>query len=66
MLKKHRRNIKRLAQKFCISIEDAIEKFYSDQNIDKNIIFSIKKKRNKGIKNKRKHKCKSKKSSEMD
>lgn len=48
MNKKHRRNIKRLAKKFNISIDDSISKFYKDQTIDKNIIFSILKKRSKG------------------
>ena len=48
MNNKHRRNIKRLAKKFCISFDESIEKFYSNEKIDKNIIFSLKKKRNKG------------------
>lgn len=55
MLKNHRRNIKRLSEKFCISIDEAIEKFYGQQKIDKNVIFSIKKKRNKGRKSKKNH-----------
>ena len=52
MNKKHRRNIKRLSKKFGISIEDSINKFYKNQEIYKNVIFSITKKRNKGKVNK--------------
>jgi|688.fasta_scaffold255942_3 hypothetical protein len=48
MNKKHRRNLKRLSKKFGISTDEAINKFYQDQKIDKNIIFSMSKKRNKG------------------
>jgi len=48
MNKKHRRNIKRLSKKFNISIKESIAKFYNDQTVDKNVIFSILKKRNKG------------------
>ena len=48
MNKKHRRNIKRLSKKFNISIEESINKFYNDQEIDKNVIYSISKNRNKG------------------
>jgi hypothetical protein len=33
-------------------IEEVINKFYNKQNIDKNVIYSILKKRNKGIKSK--------------
>lgn len=48
MLKNHRRYIKRLAKKFSITIDEAIDKFYKDQQINKNVFFSINKKRNKG------------------
>lgn len=48
MNKSHRRNIRRLAKKFNITLEESIKKFYLDQKIDKNVIFSINKKRNKG------------------
>lgn len=48
MNKKHRRNIKRLSKKFNISIEESINRFYNDQEIDKNVIYSISKNRNKG------------------
>lgn len=48
MLKNHRRYIKRLAKKFSITIDEAIDKFYKDQQINKNVVFSINKKRNKG------------------
>jgi hypothetical protein len=48
MLKKHRRNIKRLSKKLGITLDEAIEKFYKDQQINKNVYFSIIKKRNKG------------------
>jgi len=48
-MKEHRRNLKRLAKRFSISIDEAIAKFYNKQTTNKNIIFSIKKKRNKGI-----------------
>jgi hypothetical protein len=48
MLKNHRRHIKRISKKFEITIEEAIDKFYKDQKINKNVIFSINKKRNKG------------------
>jgi hypothetical protein len=48
MLKNHRRHIKRLSNKFGITIDEAIDKFYKDQKINKNVIFSINKKRNKG------------------
>jgi hypothetical protein len=54
MNKKHRRNIKRLAKKFNISIDDSISKFYKDQTVDKNAIFSILKKRSKGKRKKSK------------
>lgn len=54
MLKQHRRSIKRLAKRFNITLDDAILKFYNEQELNKNIIFSIKKKRNKGIKSKKK------------
>ena len=33
---------------FYINLEESIKKFYSDQKINKNVIFSINKKRNKG------------------
>jgi hypothetical protein len=48
-MKEHRRNLKRLAKRFSISIDEAIQKFYNTQTTNKNIIYSIKKKRNKGI-----------------
>jgi len=48
-MKKHRRNIKRLSKRLNISLEDAIKRFYNNEKVDKNTIFSINKKRNKGI-----------------
>lgn len=48
MNKNHRRNLRKLSKKFNITIEESIEKFYKNQEIDKNVVFSIFKKRNKG------------------
>ena len=48
MNKDHRRSIRRLAKKFNLSIDESISKFYLDQKVDKNVVFSILKKRNKG------------------
>lgn len=48
-MKNHRRNIKRLAKRFNITIDEAIEKFYAGQSINKHHIYSINKKRNKGV-----------------
>lgn len=47
-MKKHRRNIRRISKRFGIAYDEAILKFYKEQP-DKNIIFSLNKKRNKGI-----------------
>ena len=48
-MKKHRRNIKRLSKRLNMSLEDVINRFYNNEKVDKNIIFSINKKRNKGV-----------------
>ena len=48
-MKKHRRNIKRLSKRLSMSLEDVINRFYNNEKVDKNIIFSINKKRNKGV-----------------
>jgi hypothetical protein len=50
-MKKHRRHIKRLAKRLKMSLEETLSKYYNNQDIDKNVIYSIKKRRNKGINN---------------
>lgn len=47
-MKKHRRNIRRISKRFGITYDEAILKFYKEKP-NKNIIFSLSKKRNKGI-----------------
>lgn len=46
-MKNHKRNLIRLSKKFNISLDESILKFYKKVP-NKNIIFSIKKKRHKG------------------
>ncbi len=49
MNKKHRRHIKRLASKYDITLFEAIKLFYGEkESINKNVVYSIYKKRNKG------------------
>jgi hypothetical protein len=48
-MKNHRRNIKRLAKRLNITLDEAIKKFYQDQVINKHHIYSVNKKRNKGV-----------------
>lgn len=49
MNKKHRRHIRRIAEKYDIELFEAIKLFYGEKEcINKNVIYSIYKKRDKG------------------